>query len=73
MPVHLDAFQVIKAPIITEKMSVATERANIWGFIVDRRIKVFFRNATTAGPTCLRSLKLVSAGYSSANLINNLA
>jgi large subunit ribosomal protein L23 len=35
--VHLDAYQVIKSPIITEKVALDTERSNIWGFEVDRR------------------------------------
>ncbi|RMG07269.1 MAG: 50S ribosomal protein L23 [Planctomycetota bacterium] len=37
MPVHLDAYQVIKAPIITEKLAKQTEHSNIWGFVVDKR------------------------------------
>ncbi len=37
MAVHLDAYQIIKSPIITEKMAKQTELNNIWGFVVDRR------------------------------------
>ena len=46
MTVSLDAFQVIKSPIITEKVSVDTEQSNIWGFKVDRRAnKIQIRQA----------------------------
>ena len=37
MAVNLDAFQIIKAPIITEKVSLGAEQSNIWGFQVDKR------------------------------------
>ena len=46
MGVHLDAYQVIKAPLITEKLALDTERSNIWGFKVDRRAnKIQIRQA----------------------------
>jgi large subunit ribosomal protein L23 len=35
MGVHLDAYQVIKSPIITEKMAKATEQHNTWAFQVN--------------------------------------
>jgi large subunit ribosomal protein L23 len=37
VPVDLDPHQIIKGPLITEKVSDATERANVYGFEVDRR------------------------------------
>ena len=37
MPVHLEMHQIIKGPLITEKVSDGTEQANIYGFEVDRR------------------------------------
>jgi large subunit ribosomal protein L23 len=46
MGVHLDAYQVIKSPIITEKMARQTELNNIYGFVVDRRAnKIQIRQA----------------------------
>ena len=37
MSTDLDAFSVIKRPLITEKMSTLTELHNWYGFEVDRR------------------------------------
>lgn len=42
----LDAYQVIKAPVITEKVTGLTERANVYAFKVDMRAnKVQIRSA----------------------------
>jgi large subunit ribosomal protein L23 len=44
--VDLDQFQVIRSPIITEKVSGLTERANVYAFKVDPRAnKVQIRSA----------------------------
>lgn len=46
MAVHLDAFQIIKSPIITEKVAKQTELNNVYGFNVDRRAnKIQIRQA----------------------------
>ena len=46
MAVHLDAYQIIKAPIITEKVALKTEQSNVWGFHVDKRAnKIQIRQA----------------------------
>lgn len=46
MAIQLDAYQIIKSPIITEKMAVQTEQSNIWGFTVDKRAnKIQIRQA----------------------------
>jgi large subunit ribosomal protein L23 len=46
MSANLDAFQVIKSPIVTEKMATATEQSNVWGFRVDKRAnKIQIRQA----------------------------
>ena len=43
---ELDAYQIIKAPVITEKVTGLTEFHNIYGFKVDRRAnKVMIRRA----------------------------
>lgn len=43
---HLDAYQIIKGPVITEKVSTLTEIENVYGFKVDRRAnKVQIRQA----------------------------
>ena len=34
---HLEPSEIIKAPLITERLSLQTEHHNIWGFHVDRR------------------------------------
>ena len=46
MPAELDPTQVIKGPLITEKLSIQTENDNIYGFKVDKRAnKVQIRKA----------------------------
>jgi len=43
---QLDAYQIIKGPVITEKVSTLTEQENVYGFKVDRRAnKVQIRQA----------------------------
>lgn len=43
---QLDAYTVIRGPMITEKVTVATERANTYGFLVDPRAnKIQIRQA----------------------------
>jgi large subunit ribosomal protein L23 len=43
---ELDAYQIIKGPVITEKVTALTEFHNIYGFKVDRRAnKVQIRRA----------------------------
>ncbi len=37
MPAELDPTQVIKGPLITEKLAIQTENDNIYGFKVDKR------------------------------------
>ncbi len=37
MPADLDATQIIKAPLITEKLTTLTDNNNVYGFKVDRR------------------------------------
>jgi large subunit ribosomal protein L23 len=44
--VDLDAFQIIKSPLITEKVTGLTEHANVYAFKVDMRAnKVQIRTA----------------------------
>ena len=46
MSVQLDAYQIIKGPMITEKVATLTDHANTYGFYVDRRAnKVQIRQA----------------------------
>jgi large subunit ribosomal protein L23 len=46
VPVHLETHQIIKGPLITEKVSEGTELSNTYGFEVDRRAnKVQIKNA----------------------------
>lgn len=37
MSVELNTFEVIKSPLITEKLTYLNEKANVYGFVVDRR------------------------------------
>lgn len=43
---ELDAYQIIKGPLITEKLATAQERNNTYGFKVDKRAnKIQIRQA----------------------------
>ena len=46
MAIHLDAYRIIKRPVITEKVTRLTELFNTYGFEVDRRAnKIQIRQA----------------------------
>ena len=46
MSVHLGVYDIIKSPLITEKLSLLNEGQNLYGFEVDRRAnKIQIREA----------------------------